>query len=128
MTDHLEEARKLVRKTAGGYVSRADVIKAIDHLADAIAERLPTSTPLDGEVEDDWPAYKCCGRKSLHSRGCPNEPPVQVDPEFDCNACFLMAEEAAEQARLGWAGIVDYYQEFRDSCNHERVSEASDDS
>lgn len=21
----------------------------------------------------EWPAYRCCGRKSLHSRGCVNE-------------------------------------------------------
>jgi len=43
---------------------------------------------------------------------------MSAEPEFDCPACFRLAEDAAEQAMLGWAGIVDYYQEFRASCDH----------
>jgi hypothetical protein len=41
------------------------------------------------------------------------------DPKFDCPDCFEMAEDAAEQAMLGWQGVVDYYQEFRASCDHD---------
>lgn len=40
------------------------------------------------------------------------------EPEFDCHVCFVNAEEAAERAMLGWSGIVDYYREFRESCDH----------
>lgn len=33
---------------------------------------------------DDWPAYKCCGRKSLHSRWCLNK-----EFDQDCPDPFL---------------------------------------
>lgn len=38
------------------------------------------------------------------------------EPEFDCIDCLMRAEEAAEEAFLGWAGVVDYYREFRENC------------
>lgn len=29
-------------------------------------------------MSDEWPAYRCCGRKSLHSLGCVNHPRIAV--------------------------------------------------
>lgn len=40
----------------------------------------------------------------------------QMSREFDCPDCFARAEEAAENAMLGWEGVKDYYREFRANC------------
>jgi hypothetical protein len=42
---------------------------------------------------------------------------VSAEPEFDCIDCLQRAEEAAQDAFLGWPGVVDYYREFRENCS-----------
>jgi hypothetical protein len=41
-----------------------------------------------------------------------------MEPDY-CLDCLVLAEEAAEDAMLGWAGIMDYYNELREGCVHE---------